>query len=58
MDDEWVEEEVTVFLDYQKAVTAAEITDPELQFKIIGLEGPQIISEINGKIFSGLYCFL
>lgn len=57
MDEDWIEEELLVYVDYGKYVPAGEITDPDLQFKIIGLEGGNstIYSEVNGKVFSGEY---
>lgn len=55
MDEEWTEEELLVYVDFGKYLPASEITDPDMQFKIIGLgDGEKsIYSEINGKLFSG-----
>lgn len=55
MDEEWTEEELLVYVDFGKYLPASEITDPDMQFKIIGLDDGEksIYSEINGKLFSG-----
>lgn len=51
--EDWVEEEILVYVDYDKYVQGSEITDPDMQFKIIGLDKSTVYSEINGKVFSG-----
>lgn len=53
MDEDWIEEDILVYVDFGKFVASSEITDPDLQFKIIDLERPKVFSEVNGKVFSG-----
>lgn len=53
MEEEWVEEELLVYLDYGVFVPEAEITDPDTQLKVIGLDKSTVYSEVNGKMFSG-----
>lgn len=53
MDEEWVEEEILVYLDYGQFIPGDEITDPDLQFKVIGLDKTTVYSEVNGKVFTG-----
>lgn len=53
MDEDWVEEELLVYVDYGTFVSASEIADPDMQFNIIGLDQNTVHSEINGKLFSG-----
>lgn len=53
MDEDWVEEEILVYVDYGKYIPAKEMSDPDLQFKIIGVDQPTCFSEVNGKLFTG-----
>lgn len=54
MDEEnWIEEDLLIYVDYHQYVPEAEMKDPEMLFKIIGLDGDTVYSEINGKIFEG-----
>lgn len=53
MEEEWIEEELLVYLDYGVFVPEAEITDPDTQLKVIGLDKSTVYSEVNGKVFSG-----
>lgn len=53
MDNDWIEEEFFVYVDYDKFIPASEITDPDMQFKIIGIDQETVYSEVNGKIYSG-----
>lgn len=52
-ENDWVEEDLVVYLDFGKFIPASEINDLELQFKVVGLDSETIFSEVNGKVFEG-----
>ena len=52
-DQDFTEEELLVYVDFGKFVPASDLTDPDLQFKIIGLEGDPVLAEVNGRVYQG-----
>ena len=54
-EDDWIEEEVLVHVDYKKMIPIGELADPDMQFKIIGLDQETVYSEVNGKFFAGMF---
>lgn len=56
-DDDYVEEELLVYADFQSKIAPATLRDTA-NVKIIGLETGEPIMEIGDKIFQGIYIML
>lgn len=54
-DDEYDEEEIIVFADFQTKLSPEALTDPNLNIKIIGIDTDTPLIQINSKVFQGNY---
>lgn len=53
-DDDYEEEEIIVFADFQTKLTSdALMSDPNLNVKIIGIDTEAPLIQINSKVFQG-----
>lgn len=54
-DDEYEEEELLVYLDFELKINSESLEEPNLKIKMIGFETDEPIVQINNKMFRGKY---
>lgn len=52
-DDDYIEEDILVYADFQSKITPSSLRDPNVNVKIIGLDTAGPIMEIGDRIFQG-----
>ena len=54
-DDEYEEEEFLVYIDFDSKLLEDQLTDPNLNMKLIGVDTEHPIMQINSKIYKGTF---
>uniref|UniRef100_A0A1Q3FA57 Proteinral transcription factor 3c polypeptide 6 n=1 Tax=Culex tarsalis TaxID=7177 RepID=A0A1Q3FA57_CULTA len=55
--EDYIEEEILVFADFEKYLATEELTDPNVRIKVIGIETESPIVQINNDLYKGSYDF-
>lgn len=52
-DEEFEEEELLLYLDFQSKIKSESLEEPNLKIKMIGFETDEPVVQINNKMFRG-----
>ncbi|XP_055548977.1 uncharacterized protein LOC129732275 [Wyeomyia smithii] len=56
-DDEYIEEEMLLFVDFDKFISQDELTDSNVKIKFVGIETETPIIQVNNDVYQGSYDF-
>lgn len=55
--EDYIEEEMLLFADFEKHLTQEELADPNVRVKVIGIETEHPVIQINNDVYKGTYDF-